>query len=205
MNKIAEKISALRKAKGFGQKEFAQKIGVSHPSLGKFEKGETEIIPLGVAKKMAEELKISFTDLFDIDNTPQQQQFKKEINEGIAEKEKIRKQVNELKEQINLLKNYLEDKDQIIGMLKNEKVRIKNDIFTYLDDFQEEAVFYLTKLKYTIGLTDQQIKELTKNVINIMTSYSASYFLNRGLIDKEDYDKIPGKYVGIVRPGDRTE
>ena len=65
--KIGNKISVLRRAKGINQKEFAGEIGVSQPSLIKFEKGETDIIPLGVAKKLAQKLGVSFNELFEIE------------------------------------------------------------------------------------------------------------------------------------------
>lgn len=68
MNNIAEKLIRLRKNSGYTQKIFAEIIGVSQPSLVKFEKGETNIIQIGVAKKIANELDIPFNELFEIES-----------------------------------------------------------------------------------------------------------------------------------------
>jgi len=67
MKSIGGKISSLRKSIGLTQEQFANEIGVSKPSLVKFEKGETEIIPLGVAIKIAKTLSENFGQLFEIE------------------------------------------------------------------------------------------------------------------------------------------
>jgi transcriptional regulator with XRE-family HTH domain len=104
MSEAANKISQLRKERGFNQKKFSELIGVSHPSLIKFEKGETDKIPIGVAKKMASLLKVSVGELFSFDDY-------------IEREKELKKIFDDLENDGKKLVKYITEKDKYILLL----------------------------------------------------------------------------------------
>ena len=186
MNDISKRIVQLRKSKGYGQKEFASIIGVSHVSLSKFENLKTDIISLGVAKKIAKELGISFIELFEIEDS---ETGSSELTNEIAEKES----------EIEKLKSTLNDKVIMVEMYKNEKTRISKDILHFLEETHDTQIYYLNK---NSSLSKFQKKEIQNTIFGMMNTIAASYFAVTGLITESDLDKIIPKHKGIVRPAD---
>jgi len=126
MKEIGNKISRLRKNAGYTQKIFAEIIGVSQPSLIKFEKGETEIIPIGIAIKISSELDVPFNELFEI-----------ESNNAVSRLIEIK--YNHLLKDYDLLKDRLREKDQLIKLLVNENTRLKkSDISRFFNNEFDE-------------------------------------------------------------------
>lgn len=62
MEKLAERITALRKASGLSQLELAKAIGVSRVSIGFYERGE-RIPPVNIALNIAQTLHVSINYL----------------------------------------------------------------------------------------------------------------------------------------------
>jgi transcriptional regulator with XRE-family HTH domain len=188
----SEKIRNQRKKRGFSQAEVAKIIGISQAAYGKIESGFTKSITIEVGKGIAKALNIPFGELFEIEG----------IGSDLLE---LEKQINQLKEKIKSLENQITDKELIIEMFKSEKERIRKDMLHYLEEIYDTSILFLKDMKDSVGLSDSQIKEIQHNVINLIITISTSYFMGRGLIKEEDYDKVTGKYFGIVRPADPSK
>ncbi|QIA06425.1 helix-turn-helix domain-containing protein [Draconibacterium halophilum] len=110
MNSISDKIVQGRKAKRINQKDFAQLIGVSQPSLIKFERGETDLIPLGVARKISSELDIPFNELFEIESKHLQlKNFTEQIDDLETKLQKLNKESKKNEELATLRKEKYKD------------------------------------------------------------------------------------------------
>lgn len=125
MNPVSEKIIQGRKEKRYNQKDFAQLIGVSQPSLIKYERGETDLIPIGTAKKIAAELNISFNELFEIES-------------GRESRSLLLDRIDELESIIRKNEKDLADKDTLIDHFRDKfkdlyLEKIERDFIEYLE------------------------------------------------------------------------
>ncbi len=107
MNSISKKIVQGRKEKRYNQKDFAGLIGVSQPSLIKYEKGETDLIPIGVAKAIAETLEVSFTELFEVES-------------GASRRNELLDAIEILEAQVKKLEKELADREDLIDYFKSK-------------------------------------------------------------------------------------
>ncbi len=191
MNIISDNIAKLRKESGFTQKEFAKKIGVSQPSLIKFEKGEDKIIPIGVAIKIAKELNVSFNELFGIEGSSE-----------YSLKQTIR--VNEMDESIKNLEERLTERKLTIDLLLKEKARLKKVILHHLKEYNDTQKEILDEHKSVLGLTDFQVRKIQNNILNRMNKSQVDFLISNELLDKEEWENVGSKYnyKGLVRPGD---
>lgn len=64
MTKIGERITSLRKKKGWSQTDLSKAIGASREAIGKYERNEA-VPSVEVAKKIADELEVSLDYLVD--------------------------------------------------------------------------------------------------------------------------------------------
>jgi transcriptional regulator with XRE-family HTH domain len=187
-----EEIKRLRLQKNISQVDMADAAGMSRSAYISFEKNGSENIPLKSAVGIANKLEKSFNELFEIKGTGSK------IIEFEKEKE-------ELQEKIQALEKQIADKDMLIEMFKNEKVRIRKDLLHFLEEIHDTNTYYLKEMRKTIGLKDWQISEIQQTMINLITTISTSYFMGVGLINEEDWDKVTGKYIGKVRPADKPK
>lgn len=194
MSSISEQIIKLRKEYNYNQKDFAKKIGVSQPSLIKFERGETDIIPIGVASKIANELFTSFNELFEIEDS--NSFMLKDVISDYTISE------NRCREDIKKLEKIIEDKEKIIGFLEKEKNRYKKDILHFLEETHDTQTYFLDKYS---SLSAFHKKDIQNTIINMMNTIAASYFVTTGLISESELEKIIPKYIGKVRPADTED
>lgn len=124
---VKKNIEKLRKEIGLSQEEVAEKLGISVTSYRKFEKGPTSIINSKVFA-IAKILNVSDKDLLLCDDSYENylQQKVTLLQEEFVLKES--KEVSILKEQLLILqeenkhlKAWLDDKDEIIRMLRAKK------------------------------------------------------------------------------------
>lgn len=191
----SEKIKNLRKQKGLSQGEIADFIGISQAAYGKIETGFTKSITIEIGKRIAMALGISFHELFDI--SPDKN-FDGYITALKAHEHALKDYENTIKE---LLKR-IEEKDLVIDLLKNEKIRLREDIFRYLEEIYELQISFLDDMKNEIGLNDFEIKTIKRNAINLVHRISTSFFMGKGLIKESDYDKLTSKYTSFIKPAD---
>lgn len=148
MRSIGDKISSIRKSEGFTQEQFAEKIGVSKPSLVKFERGEVDKIPIGVAVKMAKVLDENFGQLFEIEGC----QFASAEQEALIKV--LQDSENFLEKRVKELEKRIEEKDLIIELLRNEIHRLKSDeAFNVIDNIFEYLV--IDEKKFRQAKTDE--------------------------------------------------
>ena len=118
---IHEKISAIRHLRGWSQEDMAAKLNMSKNGYAKIERGETDI-PLSRLKEVAEILGVKLRDLFDTDEKiffsshdhsnqynyicflTQQIEIKQELEKALLLLEQKDKEINYLKEIIQLMK-----------------------------------------------------------------------------------------------------
>lgn len=67
MSELSEKIRLLREAKGIRPADVARSAGIKQSSYASIEKGNTKSISIEVGKGIAEALRISFNELFDVE------------------------------------------------------------------------------------------------------------------------------------------
>lgn len=96
METIGSKIKLLRRSKGLSLMDLVEKLGaleieVSDTALSKIETGKTKSITIDLGKGIAKALDISFNELFDIEETSQNQDQIESLKEQIENlKEKAR-------------------------------------------------------------------------------------------------------------------
>lgn len=113
----AERIKKLREEFGFSKADMARMCGITQTAYTNIENAETRSITIETGKKIANSLKISFFDLFDIDGDSQKiDSLKNEI-------ETLKKRINELEEQLN-------DKRQLIQFLSDRSEILKEFAWT---------------------------------------------------------------------------
>ena len=174
--KIGNKISVLRRAKGINQKEFAGEIGVSQPSLIKFEKGETDIIPLGVAKKLAQKLGVSFNELFEIEaNNANLDRYEELLRAQLEEfEQKVlyqEKMIERYEKQVDFLSGYFSAYKALI--LAGQEIVL--DVILSYENYLREA--NIPKL-IPIGLVSSKVR---KDAIRLLKK--------QFVVDEEEFEK----------------
>lgn len=179
MQSIGGKLLSLRKSKGFTLDQFALEIGVSKPSLIKYEKGEIQIIPLGVAIKMAKVLGENFGQLFEIENSVTV------TSEAAGELEKLRARLKELEKRI-------EEKDLVINSLNlNRKFFVKT-LIRYMEDDSRVNFYWIAKQGYQYAKTEEH-KNIVDEIIRREEDRRKGmydYFINEGLMTKDEIEQV---------------
>ena len=130
---VKENITKVRKAAGISQSDMADRLGVSRTAYRNLEKGETRLISVNVEKiaeilnTTPEELVLGYKpDERDVsgrvkDIYAEFDSEKAEIRNGY-EKEilRLREQIANMQEHIELLKDACKTKDEIIALLKKK-------------------------------------------------------------------------------------
>lgn len=125
MESIGEKIAELRKERKFTQKDVAQKLNIDVRTLRNIENGSVEPT-IDKIEKLAELFKI---DINDIVSYKQSSINQKIYNDNSQDHSKNNAYIIEIKnekllesyqQQIELLKNQIADKNEIINFLKNK-------------------------------------------------------------------------------------
>lgn len=190
----SEKIKKLRKEAGYSQAEMAESIGISQAAYGKIESGFTKSITIDVAIAIAFALNRRFDSLFEIPFL---------LREDSA---KLQLTITELTDKKKELEKRIEEKDLLIEMFKNEKVRLREDIIHYLEEIYDMQSFYLKKNKDAYGLSDFQIELIHNDIIGLPSYVAKSFFLSKGLIKESDFDELAAKQnKPIVLPGEPPE
>jgi transcriptional regulator with XRE-family HTH domain len=159
MQSIGGKISSLRKSEGLTQEQFATEIGVSKPSLVKFEKGNIDIIPLGVAIKMAKVLNENFGQLFEIEGC----QF------ASAEQEALIKVLQDsetfLENRVVSLEKRILEKDLVIESLKTTRNFLISEFIKHIETRLVRDGYWVIKQGYKYAKTDEE-KSMVKDWID---------------------------------------
>ncbi len=170
---IGIKIAELRRSKGINQKDLASEIGVSQPSLIKFEKGEVDIIPIGVAVKLVKTLGVSFNELFEIEDPGI------ERGEANTELEKLREEVRDLKKQIQRM-------DLTIETLNGKKSELEHEV---AEQAMNAKIIDLLQSELYLSATDNEINEeviTLKNRQIYLLKSDFEYFVEQGVYEKLD-------------------
>ena len=195
---VSERIKQERKAKKLSQNEFADLIQSSQPTIYNIEKGaaDTGRVTVKLAKKICNVLDISFTELFEIEDSE-------------SENEKLKTKINDLNESIkgndiiiSQLVNRVADKELIIDLLQKEKITYKKDILHFLEETYDTQTYFLDKYS---SLSAFHKKEIQNSILSLMNTLATSHFVTTGLISECDLEKIIPKHKGIVRPVDPEE
>jgi len=173
--KIGNKISVLRRAKGINQKEFAGEIGVSQPSLIKFEKGETDIIPLGVAKKLAQKLGVSFNELYEIETPASNDRYE----------ELLRAQFEELEQKVLYQEKMIERYEKQVEFLSGYFYAYKSQ-----GEFAKEIVLTVI-LSYENYLKEAKIPKIIPiGLVSSKVRKDAIRLLNKQFaVNEEDFEQ----------------
>lgn len=180
MESIGRKITELRKKKGLNQREFAQQIGVSQPSLIKFEKGETDIIPLGVAVKIADVLGVPFADFF-------------EIEAGMSSSSKLENEVTRLRSEVESLKKINEEKDSVIKDINIVRKSLVESLISEIETHTTSKTVYGLLRYGEKFITDKAGRELLKKQlaeVDGRRKKAYEYYLNLGLFTQKDIDEM---------------
>lgn len=178
MNSISEKIIQGRKEKGFNQKHFAQAIGVSQPSLIKFERGETGLIPLGVAQKISEELDIPFVDLFEIKN--------KNYDHLIEELKLYKEGIERLEKDLEKKEAYIEN---LMYQIKTVRMHLVDFIVDTVEDWLESYLNYKDSTESNFLKISEKVKndtKLSERIRHLQKDIKA--YLRNGFFTLEDYE-----------------
>lgn len=188
MESIGRKIAELRKKKGLNQRDFAHQIGVSQPSLIKFEKGETDIIPLGVAIRISEVLHVSFLELFDISPDPGFGGYQTTVSalEGA---------LKDYEQTIKSLYQELEQKDLTIQSLNTSRKALIEAIIRYIEEQPGNSIYWILKQGDDYAKNEKEKDILKEMVIDegMKRQGLYDYFLNAGLFTKRDLDEVHKK------------
>jgi transcriptional regulator with XRE-family HTH domain len=106
METTGEKIKRFRKLRGFTQKELSALVGIVQTTLAGIEAGKTKTITIDLGIRFSDRLNVSFLELFSIPN--ELYTYGLEL-------------IQELKTEIEMLKQTLKDKDEIIELLDKLK------------------------------------------------------------------------------------
>lgn len=171
---VIEKIKQRRKELKITQKEMAEALGISQAAYAKIEKGNvsggTKSISIKNGKCIAETLKVSFNELFEIEG-----------GTGSAELTELIKENNELKKQISKLQEeQLMDKKQLIDALKThnllerfalglwgntEEVEQVKKKSREIENRAESYKFQIESRPFNVNDTESMMKYISENFI----------------------------------------
>lgn len=151
MSESPNRIAQQRKAKGYSQKKFAELIGVSHPSLIKFEKGEIDKIPIGAARIMSKLLETPMSVLFDIEDFD-------------PDKEELEKFKKEMWIEATKLEGYINQKDKHIALLEKQIGRKYIDILNSALAVGAMMDFFLHEKSKELELKEQNINLISEMI-----------------------------------------
>jgi transcriptional regulator with XRE-family HTH domain len=171
MNRL-EKIKQFRKQKNLSQAQIAESIGISQAAFAKIESGETKSITIEVGKGIAIALGIPFYEIFDIEPS-------KENSE----------QIEKLKIENESLKKQLEEKVQILELLKNEKAHVSLYLLMRLFGRLEIGLQAL-EAEILKSETEEEKIKLAKKKLAIASDFTfdKNYYINNGFITQFEYN-----------------
>lgn len=178
MNTISQRIVQRRKEARYNQKDFAKRIGVSQPSLIKFERGETDIIPLGIAKKMADELLVPFNELFEIED---------------SQTKKLKDRIESLKQSITDNENDYQKRGEVIDSLLSQLKIVRSYYVDFIIDTCEDWLKgYIDSdepYDWNMDQISEKVKsdEKLKGIIQRLKK-DLQWCLRRGIFSQEDYE-----------------
>ena len=139
--------------------QFALEIGVSKPSLIKYEKGEIEIIPLGVAIKIAKALDEYFLQLFEIESYQVSSADQEALIKVLQDSE------NFLDNKVKELEKRIEEKDLVIDLLKREREIYKQSVL-HSFEYVYSSVIRELESKLSAAETEQEKNNLKRQIEN---------------------------------------
>lgn len=164
-------IKQLRKEKGLSQFDVANRLGISQTAYASIESGKTKSISVEIGKGLAEVLDQDFNILFGVERKENDQT----------------KLIENLKKEIETLKEQLEDKKNIVAFFQKERSSIKYIILSwYLKNFdikQLNLILRRGKGKLTEQEFNKEVVEIKKRAMDFL-----SVFIINGLIDEKDMD-----------------
>ena len=129
---IFEKIRKIRKDKRLSQKYVAEIIGITQPAYAKIENPadpESGKISIDIGVSIAKALGVSFNELFDIEAT--------------IDKESTKDEIIKLKQEIESLKEQLNDKRKIIEFLSKNDLLLDAALrFYYIEHPEKKHQMY---------------------------------------------------------------
>jgi len=179
MSSISQRIVKLRKEHRLNQKDFAHLIGVSQPSLIKFERGETDIIPIGVAKKIAKELITPFNELFEIED---------------SQTLLLKEQIKDLEMVITNLESELEKRgqfvDSLLAQLKMVRTYLVDFVVDTYNNWVDEYLDYNKSSEWNMEHLSQVLKESQelRDIIKKLSS-ELKWCIRSGLFSPDDYEQ----------------
>ena len=131
---IKENLARLRKLTGMSQIDFAKAVGIEPNTYWNLEKGKTTIVNENL-DLLADYYKVSVEKLIlgyeplDMDSDPRLEEFKKEYGQRkeleadhlLKENIRLKAELEQQKDIIEILKTTIEDKTQIINFQKRKK------------------------------------------------------------------------------------
>ena len=131
---IKENLARLRKLTGMSQIDFAKAVGIEPNTYWNLEKGKTTIVNENL-NLLADYYKVSVEKLIlgyeplDMDSDPRLEEFKKEYGQRkeleadhlLKENIRLKAELEQQKDIIEILKTTIEDKTQIINFQKRLK------------------------------------------------------------------------------------
>ena len=131
---IKENLARLRKLTGMSQIDFAKAVGIEPNTYWNLEKGKTTIVNENL-DLLADYYKVSVEKLIlgyeplDMDSDPRLEEFKKEYGQRkeleadhlLKENIRLKAELEQQKDIIEILKTTIEDKTQIINFQKHLK------------------------------------------------------------------------------------
>lgn len=124
MGNIYKRIQQLRNEKRLGREEVAEKLGISYDAYSKQERGNTQLT-YDRLERLAEIFDVSLVELIYPKGSPERTQDCLE-------------EINRLKELIKLLKSQLQDKAEIVQLLKAHPMTAETKAITLLDEIFEK-------------------------------------------------------------------
>ncbi len=169
MNKILNRIIEYRKAKGLVQKQMADKLEIAQVNYGKIENGKTELT-LDRLLKIADILEVSVNELINPDFNPDN--LSKELQE----------------ENLNL-KNQIEEKDELIKLLKDKITHITHGFTSQING---NCFWQVNKIdrKIAEGINEEEKLALLTEREKIIEDYKKEreFNLGMGLLTKQDFE-----------------
>lgn len=134
MGNIYKRIQQLRNEKRLGREEVAERLGISYDAYSKQERGNTQLT-YDRLEKLSEIFEVSLVELIYPKGSPERTQDCLE-------------EINRLKELIVLLKSQLQDKGEIVQLLKAHPVTAETKAISILEQLferQEDSQEYQFK------------------------------------------------------------
>ena len=186
IEKIRLKLNDIRTEKGISQKDVADSAGLSNAAYSNIEAGNSQNITIKAGVGIAKALNMSFTKLFEIEDSG-------------SEKTELIKQISDLEQECNAIKDQNENYELVIKLFKNEKIRISRDVAFFLEetiDFQDS---YINQIS---SLSSFEKREIFNNIFKTLKIFAKGRFVDTGVITMKELDEIIPKYKSIVRPAD---